>query len=218
MLNTTTTEKLRDEVHQLILTDTPTDAKYRTAAKLLSKEMAERRLFWRIRLKSTVLPSDKSFLQHRELLLAESPKPGCLVSALLLQYTIPQELHILAMIPIGAMVLGIVCLLISVISFAAYTQHRNVWLACVIATAITVFYSLSSLMIVEMASLLETKVVSRSKSRFTHPVSNYLIESGFQLQERTRHFCASEDCPTVWTSHRKVTRRAFRYFLRFRAP
>jgi hypothetical protein len=162
VLNTTTTEKLRDQVHQLISTDTPTDANYRTAAKLLSKEMAERRRFWRIRSKSTVLPSDKSFLQHRELLLAESPKPSCLVSALLLQYTAPQELHILAMIPIVAMTLGIVCLLISVICFAAYTQHRNVWVACVITTAITMFYSLSSLMFVEMASTLETKVVART--------------------------------------------------------
>jgi hypothetical protein len=47
----------------------------------------------------------------------------------------------LGQIPVTAMTLGIGCLLVSMLCFAADFQPRLIWLACVVITAYTLFYS-----------------------------------------------------------------------------
>jgi hypothetical protein len=47
----------------------------------------------------------------------------------------------LGTIPLAVMILGIGCLLVSVICFAVDSQPRTIWTSCVVITSITIFYS-----------------------------------------------------------------------------
>jgi len=57
-------------------------------------------------------------------------------TALHLEVSLP-----LGKIPLGVMILGIGCLLASVICFAVDSQPRTIWTSCVVITSITIFYS-----------------------------------------------------------------------------
>jgi len=68
----------------------------------------------------------------------------------------------MAKIPIITMGFGIVCLFVSVICFAANTQHQHVWLACVIVAMTTIACSLGCLIYMKVPEMLEAYAVQHT--------------------------------------------------------
>jgi len=164
-LHASTIERLTNEVRRRMGGTLATDADREEIAEALDEYMRERRIFWRKRLRSNILPGDKSFKHHRDLLLGETMKVKRLgTSAVLSLIPGPQRLIALTKIPVITMGLGIVCLFVSVICFAANTQHRHVWLACVIVAMTTIACSSICLVFLKLPEILEAYAFGRTST------------------------------------------------------
>lgn len=156
----------RDEVRRLISGPT-TDESCQRVVDVLGNELKHRRRFWRRRLQSHIVPADKSFIEHRNRLFGDSSENTNFSwgpSIILSHISGPQQRWSMAYIPILNMGIGIACLLVSVVCFAAYTQPRPVWMACVIVAAITVAFSASCLAYLVVPSVAE-EYISRFRGR-----------------------------------------------------
>jgi hypothetical protein len=90
---------------------------------------------------------DTSIIFQRaiEILLPIMPAPALVLQSLFGRDS-STALHLevrlpLGKIPLAVMILGIGCLLVSVICFAVDSQPRAIWTSCVVITSITIFYS-----------------------------------------------------------------------------
>jgi hypothetical protein len=154
---------LNNEIRLRLAGKALTDADLQEIADELEEYTRNRKIFWRKRLRSNILPGDKAFKHHRDLLLGDSSKAHKLgTSSVLSLVPGPQRLIAMAKIPIITMGFGIVCLFVSVICFAANTQHRRVWLACVIVAMTTIACSLGCLIYMKVPEMLEAYAVQHT--------------------------------------------------------
>lgn len=143
----------------------------------LEKYIRKRRIFWRQRSNSKILPGDQDFMAHRkQMLCLTKPKElgtstkgsgthgGLGTSTILKHIPGPQRITIIANIPPVTMGFGIVSLFVSVICFAASTQRPHVWLACVIVSMTTIACSLICLAYMKLSDLLLWYALRQVKS------------------------------------------------------
>ena len=132
----------------------------------LDEYIRKRRIFWRQRWRSNILPGDKEFMAHRDQLFGPTTTHAKrLATSTLLSLTPgPQRMIVMAKIPVVIMGFGIVSLFVSVICFAASTQHPHVWLACVIVAMTTIACSLICLVYLKLPDILAAYALRSSIS------------------------------------------------------
>jgi hypothetical protein len=153
-------EKLTEEVGRV--TNAAANRENFTALQSLRRELLQRRLFWMTRRFSTDTLVDESLRRHVEVLfngdsrffwlsvtgtlqLMTFPIPPRIIFTIVHQLisaflgyrgVVQNELEILGTDPMRLIGAGIACLLVSVLSFAAYSQKPAVWLPCVMMSAV----------------------------------------------------------------------------------
>jgi hypothetical protein len=115
----------------------------RQVAELLQTETMKRRMFWKSRQFSSYLPSDKDFLQHFHHWLLPQAKNRSQGAAFAVYkwaiYKMQTCARLTSYTPVMLMGLGIICLLTSVVCFAADTQASQattIWLLCIIGASV----------------------------------------------------------------------------------
>jgi len=168
-------ESLENSVNERIVTG---DSESRKGIeKDLDEYIRKRRIFWRQRWQSKILPGDKAFMAHRDQMLSQTTKSKELgtskwlgTSTILSHTPGPQRIIVIAKIPLFTMGFGIVSLFVSVICFAASTQHPHVWLACVIVSMTTIACSLICLAYMKLPDVLAGYALkSSTSSKFLFP-------------------------------------------------
>jgi len=107
------------------------------AVQILEAELSARKKFWVVRPPLFDASIDKSLHDHLWPLFHhnQSTVQSYLLRLFSAAGAVPHTAT-LGMDPLLAMGGGIVCLLVSVMCFAAYTQHKVVWVACIAITTI----------------------------------------------------------------------------------
>ena len=139
--------------------------------KELDEYIRKRRIFWRMRWRSNILPGDPGFIAHRDQLLGPTTHVKRLATSTILSHTPgPQKIIEMTNIPIVTMGFGILSLFISVICFAAITQHPRVWVACVIVSMTTIACSLICLAFLKVPDALGAYALkSTTSGKFLFP-------------------------------------------------
>lgn len=103
----------------------------------LSKEISERRKFWVFRRYALDAPVSQSFRNHLQPLFPNDESTAIpQLLHLISKAGVEQSTSTLGQDPLYAMAGGVLCLLMSVLIFAAYSQPRSVWLASSVITAV----------------------------------------------------------------------------------
>jgi hypothetical protein len=112
-------------------------AEKKRVVETLEEIMTERKKFWVFRRHSVDAPVSQSFRNHLDQLFLGDEATA--VSQLLHWFSkagVEQSALTLGEDPMYAMGGGVVCLLLSVLILAAYSQPRSVWLACIVVTVL----------------------------------------------------------------------------------
>jgi len=162
-LSSSIMEGVENKVNELL--DELNDKHRREIEEKLDKYIRQRRIFWRQRLQSKILPGDKAFTAHRDQILSTTKHSKQIpsttkhskwfgTSSILSHTPGPQRIIVITNIPLVTMGFGVVSLFVSVICFAASTQRPHVWLACVIVSMTTIACSLVCLAYMKISDVL----------------------------------------------------------------
>jgi hypothetical protein len=133
LLHSRSKDQLKDMISELIGKKTDKEGVVGT----LELAISGRKKFWMIRRHSVAAPVGEAFRKHIEGLFHEDQSTTLpRLVRLFSTAGVEQSTASLGTDPMIAMGAGIVCLLISVVCFAAYSQRRSVSLACVSITVI----------------------------------------------------------------------------------
>jgi len=139
----------------------------------LDEYIRERRIFWRQRWRSKILPGDKGFIAHRDQFLGQTTHIKRLGTSTILSLSPgPQRIIVMANIPMVTMGFGVISLFVSVICFAASTQHPHVWMACVIVAMTTIACSLGCLAYLKLPEVLVAYALKSSTNNQSHVQEN----------------------------------------------